>query len=340
MTTTTSTPMPTLAQLLAATAWRELALPHDKATLRRLQRRIHPDLCRHPAAGEAFAHLQDLYDQGEFSLRVAQAERQGPGRLRWTLRPGFEDLALACDQACERLERARHPEFFTRRVVGAGGGRQRVIAYRRPPDDAVRLGARTRPATTAGRRPAPSPVTGADPKLGLVDASGPPSATAGFGATAPDEWWFLGDFGQLDDATAVWVAKRLAAAINQAALVGLAHSDINPWTVVVNPADHGLRLDGWWLGRLIGQPLTVRPSAPTPSRYLGGAPADDLLGVSQAAAMLAESGTTGELRRLFSDQALRPQPPTVFFQAVTDCSRRQFGADRWRPLARPATPPL
>jgi hypothetical protein len=317
-----------VAEILAAAEWRDLGLPHDPSALRRAQRHVHPDLCADPSAGAAFARLRDLYQQPEFRLRVADGAREEPGRLRWTLRPGFGDLALAADQAHAALEHARERRFFTRRVVGEGGGDARVIEYRTAPaHDAVP------PARPSG---AGTPGVGSPGRPG--DSSRPHPTDGGRGAA--EQWWFLAEFGPLDTRTSIWVARRLAAAIIQAAQVGWAHTDVNPMTVVIEPAQHGLRLDGWWLGRPIGERLTVRPAAPTPPRYLGGAPADPLLAVAQAAAMLAGGGATGDLRDLFARNALRPETPERFFEEVLDCSRRQVGADRWHPLARPATPPI
>jgi hypothetical protein len=304
-------PLPTVDQILAAISWRQLGLPHEPAALRRLRRLVHPDVSPHPAANTAFAKLTELFEGGEFALRVATARRETPGQLRWTLGPDFEDLAHQADRAHADLEWCALPRFFTRLVHQAGPA-QRIVAY----------------------------GTGKE-----FDAAPPPQAdNPQFPWTDWEEdnsgWWFLEDFGQIDTETSVWVAKRLAAAISQAASTGWVHTDLNPATIVINPAEHGLRLDGWWLGERLGNRLTIRPTAPTLPRYLGGSPVDPLLSVSQAAACLRDGGAKGRLQELFAASALRPQSPEQFAEAVTTEARSVMGPDRWHPLAPPGTPSL
>ena len=55
-------------------------------------------------------------------------------------------------------------------------------------------------------------------------------------------FWFLEDC-YIDGRSSIWIAKRLAAAINKAPRI---HANITPKTVVLSPSKHGLKLDGWF----------------------------------------------------------------------------------------------
>jgi hypothetical protein len=163
---------------------------------------------------------------------------------------------------------------------------------------------------------------------------------------AGESWWFLRAWPALDARSAVWIARRLAAAVAQAASVGWVHGDIGPDTVAICPSEHGLRLDGWWTAVRVGEPLAVAPSALTPPRYLGGAATDARLGVAQAAALLDALVSPREDRRadglaaVFAAHALRPGDPADFLGDVDAAATRMFGPPRWHPLADPAVPAI
>ncbi len=165
--------------------------------------------------------------------------------------------------------------------------------------------------------------------------------TVGYRDDPDEHWWFLSDIGKLDERTVVWVAKRLAAAITLTEQAGWVHGDIHPGTVAVNPAHHGLRLDGWWTAIRIGARITVTPTATTPPRWLGGAGAQAAMSVAQAAAMLlTASELTGPLHDVLARQALTPTGPAALFTQIDEAARQLFGNPAWHELAEPATEPI
>ncbi|MDR1186046.1 MAG: hypothetical protein LBK95_01090 [Bifidobacteriaceae bacterium] len=183
------------------------------------------------------------------------------------------------------------------------------------------------------------------------DAAHPgPAFPAGPGAAGPGlairydqggaKWWLASAFDRIDGRTAIWVAKRLAAAISEAASVGWVHGDIHPGTVILCPAEHGLRLDGWWSAAREGERLTVRPTAPTPPRWIGGGAADQSLAVAQAAAWLRTTDSPQQLINLFEHHAAAPGQATDFFEDVTLTARRLYGKDSWHHLPEPKVPPI
>lgn len=155
--------------------------------------------------------------------------------------------------------------------------------------------------------------------------------TCGYG----DGWWWLSDFGTLDERTVVWVAKRLMALAAIADNCDLVHGDINPSTTVLMPSEHGLRLDGWWTCVRVGEPLSVRPAAPTLARFTKGAPATPELMVSQAAKMLL-GHDTGPLTDVLNDLWLRPINPNLAFFAIDAAAVKAFGKASWHPLHAPS----
>jgi hypothetical protein len=159
-------------------------------------------------------------------------------------------------------------------------------------------------------------------------------------AARAEDWWFASAFERLDGRTAVWVAKRFAAAIIEAAAMGWVHGDIHPGTVVICPAEHGLRLDGWWSAVRLGERLTVKPAAPTPPRWLGGAGASEQLSVAQAAAYLRTVTAPKRLIEVFDEHATNPGSAGQFFSDVREVAHRVYGKAVWHELAEPAETPI
>ncbi|MFZ1412244.1 MAG: hypothetical protein WAS07_12355 [Micropruina sp.] len=158
---------------------------------------------------------------------------------------------------------------------------------------------------------------------------------------AGERWWFLSAFDPLDSRTAVWVAKRLAAAITTAGEAGWIHGDIHPGTVVLMPAEHGLKLDGWWSAVRSGEKLAVAPSAKTPPRYLNGAEADPRLSVGQVAAtLLAVTDADHLLQAVFARHSVSPGEPRAFFDDVDLAASELYGKRAWSPLADPTSEPI
>jgi hypothetical protein len=154
-----------------------------------------------------------------------------------------------------------------------------------------------------------------------------------------DGWWFLDSFSKLDERTVVWVVKRLMAAIAVADKVGIVHGDINPKTVALSPSRHGLQLDGWWTGVHHGEPLAVKPTAPTLTKWLNGAGASSKLSVSQAAKMMLDHDC-GALRGLLASLWTQPKDPSIAFRELDEASKAKFGKPQWHELAEPNTKPI
>lgn len=165
-----------------------------------------------------------------------------------------------------------------------------------------------------------------------------------YGIAGKERWWFLNEFPDLDGRTVVWVAKRLAAALVQAQEAGWVHGDVNPATVAIQPAEHGLQLDGWWYGVKHNERVTVRPTSPhTPPRYLSGSPADIRLSVAQGAGMLKDKLRAGEpeaLKSMLAENTIRPGMPDRFFANVESVAKRVYGGPSWHPLAEPGVSPI
>lgn len=255
------------------------------------------------------------------------------------------------------LRRALHPDLCTDPLAGAAFAH--VTALYDGPDVALRL--------ATARRDGPgrlvwTPVPGFEDLLDVADrahgdlartrhprfftrmapapgASHTRLVTYDDGGTA--RWWFLADVGRLDSRTAVWVAKRLAAAIEQAAEVGWVHGDIHAGTVVLCPEEHGLRLDGWWSAVRLGDRLAVAPRAPTPPRWLGGARVDPCLAVAQAAATVLEvADVDAPLADVLRRHATGPGLPSALVRDVDGAARSLYGAPAWHPLPEPPSPSL
>ena len=151
-------------------------------------------------------------------------------------------------------------------------------------------------------------------------------------------WWFLNSYTSFDSRTVVWIAKRLAGALNQSNKLGFAHCNISPATVLIMPEEHGLRIDGWWSAVSHGQRLQLRPDTKTPPRYLGGAAADDKLDIAQAAAMLLSMSKPDKMiAEVLQKHTVNPTNAVRFFEDIDDAARRLYGKNSWHPLALPKT---
>lgn len=166
-----------------------------------------------------------------------------------------------------------------------------------------------------------------------VNKSGLDHLTVSYG----EGWWFVDDFPKFDSRTVVWIAKRGAAAIRKAAECGLVHGDINPNTVVLLPSKHGLMLDGWWHSVKIGDRLVLKPEAPTPAKYFGGAPADENLMVAQLAAMLTKVSEPDRLLlETLKKHSVGTTDATTLFNDVNNIATKLYGPASWHPLSNPS----
>lgn len=153
--------------------------------------------------------------------------------------------------------------------------------------------------------------------------------------TYGDGWYFISDFDKFDSRTAVWLAKRLAAAAHTLEIHSVVHANINPDTVVINPEVHGLKLDGWWHAVSAGERIVLKPEAKTPSNFLGGTPASSNLDVAQFSAMLCEkTDADDKLVNIFKRNALTPSKPIEFFREVDKTAGELYGK-KWHPLEVP-----
>lgn len=152
-------------------------------------------------------------------------------------------------------------------------------------------------------------------------------------------WWYLSDYDfTFDSRTIVWVAKRLAAAINQANKKGFAHCNISLSTVLIKPSEHGLMLDGWWGAVSHGKRLILKPDTKTPPKYLGGAVSDDKIDVAQAASMLLSVGKSDKMvAEVLQKHSTNPGNAVKFFEDVDNAARKLYGKPTWHPLEVPKT---
>lgn len=150
-------------------------------------------------------------------------------------------------------------------------------------------------------------------------------------------WYFIGDYGFLfDSRTVVWMAKRLAGALNQSTKLGFVHGNISPDTVAIMPAEHGLKIDGWWHSVKVGERLALKPDTKTPPKYFGGFTADNKIDIAQSAAMLQDVSKSDKLiAEVLSKHSVNPGTPVEFFNDIDDAARRLYGKNSWHPLALP-----
>lgn len=258
----------------------------------------------------------------------------------------WADLGLPHDQAGLRVaQRAVHPDMCSE--AGAADAFMRLKSLFNAPDVDLRIA-----TGTYGSGAVTWAFGDADADLAEVAWSAHRDIRATDGLWAAEAtlnsdhttltcdygpgWWWLSDFGVLDERTVVWVAKRLMALAAIAAKHNVVHGDIHPATVALLPAGHGLRLDGWWTGVRVGLPLAVRPVAPTLGRFTKGAPATPELMVSQSAKMLLDH-EAGPLTKTLNDLWLRPTGPDAAFHTIDRIAHDAFGKPTWHPLAAPTT---
>lgn len=148
-------------------------------------------------------------------------------------------------------------------------------------------------------------------------------------------FWFLEDC-YIDGRSSIWIAKRLAAAINKAPRI---HANITPKTVVLNPSEHGLKLDGWFYSIKENERLELRPEARTMPKYLGGSKADKMLDVSQAAAMLADvtdfTKEEHQLQNYFQQQERDPSTPSEFLAGIDKVALGLYGSPKFHIMEQP-----
>lgn len=156
-------------------------------------------------------------------------------------------------------------------------------------------------------------------------------------------WWFLSDFDAdaLVGEHAVWVFKRLLAAITVIGGAGLSHGDVSAHNIVINPDEHGLQLDGFWGSVPLGSPLLVRPDAVTPAAYLRGAGTTPNMSVAQAASTVLNSfEVSPSFKRMLRELTLRPTTPTTAFESAVAAASADFGRAKWVEMTPPSTPSL
>ena len=150
-------------------------------------------------------------------------------------------------------------------------------------------------------------------------------------------WWLLTDFPALDAATAAWVWNRLLAVISMAERAGWIHGDIAPGVIALDPAEHGLRLDGWWTAVRPGHRLVVAPTSTTPPAYKGGKRADAQLSLAQAASSLLErSAPSPKIKNLLLQTSLRPAGLPKTLKHTRGALHADFGRRAWHELAAPS----
>ena len=146
-------------------------------------------------------------------------------------------------------------------------------------------------------------------------------------------WYLLDDFDSLDSRTTVWLAKRLLAAIIYAGTT--IHGDINASNILVNPEQHGLIIEGWHASVSAGDSLICNP-AYAPTKYLGGAKADEYLSVAQAmAALTAKAKPDKLLKELYEENKLAPMGPALLFYKIEDVSKKLYGPNKFHKLDKP-----
>lgn len=150
-------------------------------------------------------------------------------------------------------------------------------------------------------------------------------------------WYFISGYGfSFDSRTVVWMAKRLAGALNQSTKLGFVHGNISPDTVAIMPAEHGLKIDGWWHSVKVGERLALKPDTKTPPKYFGGFPADNKIDIAQSAAMLQNVGKPDKLiAEVLGKHSVNPGTPVEFFNDIDDAARKLYGKNSWHPLALP-----
>lgn len=154
-----------------------------------------------------------------------------------------------------------------------------------------------------------------------------------------DGWWFLNEFEALDGRTAVWVFRRLLAAIAVTAATGFHHPSIDASHVLLHPDEHGLMLDGWWGAVPDRGTLGVLPDVRTPVRYINGAPVDENMNVAQAANLvLGRFDLDADIRAFLVDTSVHPGDARTTFEKFAGPVSKTYGASSFHPLAHPSSP--
>ena len=146
-------------------------------------------------------------------------------------------------------------------------------------------------------------------------------------------WYLLDDFDSLDARSTVWIAKRMLAAIIYSG--DIIHGDINATNVLVHPEMHGLIIEGWQASVQAGTPLICKPSY-APTKYFGGAPADQQLSVAQAMDVLTKRFSDDSLlSELYVENRLSPQSPAALFDKIDKTAQKLFGPNKFHKLNKP-----
>lgn len=146
-------------------------------------------------------------------------------------------------------------------------------------------------------------------------------------------WYLLDDFDSIDARSTVWIAKRMLAAIIY--FGDILHGDINSANVLIHPEMHGLIIEGWQASVRAGTPLICKPSY-APTKYLGGAPADQQLSVAQAMDVLTKRFSDDSLlSELYVENRLSPQSPAALFDKIDKTAQKLFGPNKFHKLDKP-----
>lgn len=93
----------TASQVMRATSWADLNLPHDASGLKSAQRAVHPDICSEPSAHDAFTKLPILFHAPDMDLRLAKGKFMG-GSVEWKFDIQDQDLT----SHAESMQRSVH----------------------------------------------------------------------------------------------------------------------------------------------------------------------------------------------------------------------------------------
>lgn len=106
--------------VLAARRWSELGVPRTNEGLRAVQRVVHPDVCKHPQAADAFIAAKNLFHGPDFITRLAMGEFAGNHRINWTFPPENVDLAEYAAKAHSAILNQKTPVEWVPRATLSG----------------------------------------------------------------------------------------------------------------------------------------------------------------------------------------------------------------------------